>query len=388
MSNQTDKKIIKVLLAAPSLQIIGGQSRQAVRLQELFRDEPAVDISFIPHNPQLPGPLGWLQQIKYLRTFVTTVAYCVLLFLRVPRCELIHVFSASYYSYLCCVAPAILIGKLFGKKVILNYRSGEAEDHLRNWRTAIPTIKLADQIVTPSGYLVDVFARFNLKARFIFNIVELDRFIYRERKPLRPVFLTSRLLEPLYNVPCVLRAFALIQKQYPEASLTVAADGWLRPDLENLARSLGLRNTRFIGFVPFAEMPKLYDSADIYLTATNIDNMPSSVTECMASGLNVVTTIGGGAIPYIMTDRESGIIVPPNDHEAMAAAALRLLAEPDFAVTLARNAREASKRFTGAAIKQQWLELYHQLANSDSPATESSTQRDWKEHEEILHTVE
>jgi len=170
MSNQTDKKIIKVLLAAPSLQIIGGQSRQAVRLQELFRDEPAVEISFIPHNPQLPGPLGWLQQIKYLRTFVTTVAYCVLLFLRVPRCELIHVFSASYYSYLCCVAPAILIGKLFGKKVILNYRSGEAEDHLRNWRTAIPTIKLADQIVTPSGYLVDVFARFNLKARFIFNI--------------------------------------------------------------------------------------------------------------------------------------------------------------------------------------------------------------------------
>ena len=388
MSNQTDKKIIKVLLAAPSLQIIGGQSRQAVRLQELFRDEPAVEISFIPHNPQLPGPLGWLQQIKYLRTFVTTVAYWVLLFLRVPRCELIHVFSASYYSYLCCVAPAILIGKLFGKKVILNYRSGEAEDHLRNWRTAIPTIKLADQIVTPSGYLVDVFARFNLKARFIFNIVELDRFPYRERKPLRPVFLTSRLLEPLYNVPCVLRAFALIQKQYPEASLTVAADGWLRSDLENLASSLGLRNTRFLGFVPFAEMPKLYDSADIYLTATNIDNMPSSVTECMASGLNVVTTIGGGAIPYIMTDQESGIIVPPNDHEAMAAGALRLLAEPDFAVTLARNAREASKRFTGAAIKQQWLELYQQLANSDSPATESSTHRDWKEHEEILHTVE
>jgi len=386
MPNQTDKKVIKVLLAAPSLQIIGGQSRQAVRLRELFKDEPAVEISFIPHNPQLPGPLGWLQQIKYLRTFITTVAYCVLLFVRVPRCHLLHIFSASYYSYLCCVAPAILIGKLFGKRVILNYRSGEAEDHLKNWRTAIPTIKLADQIVTPSGYLVDVFARFNLKARFIFNIVELDRFVYRERKPLRPIFLTSRLLEPLYNVPCVLRAFALIQQQYPEASLTVAADGWLRPDLESLAASLGLRNTRFIGFVPFAEMPTLYDSADIYLTATDIDNMPSSVTECMASGLNVVTTIGGGAIPYIMTNQESGIIVPPNDHEAMAAGALRLLAEPDFAVTLARNAREASKRFTGASVKQQWLELYQQLANSDFPAIESSARHDWKEHDEILHT--
>jgi L-malate glycosyltransferase len=376
---------IRVLLAAPSLQIIGGQSRQAVRLRELFRDEPEVKISFLAHNPQLPGPLQLLQRIKYVRTFATTLAYCLLLFVRIPRCDIVHIFSASYYSYLFCVAPAILVGKLFGKKVILNYRSGEAEDHLTNWRTALPTIKLADEIVVPSGYLKDLFTRFNLKAEFIFNIVELDRFSYRERKPLRPVFLTSRLLEPLYNVPCVLKAFALIQQKFPEASLTVAADGWLRPDLEKLAKDLGLNNTKFIGFVSFADMPKLYDSADMYLTATEIDNMPSSITECMASGLNVVTTPGGGAIPYIMTDQETGIIVKGNDHEAMAAAALRLLDDPEFAVRLARNAREASKQFTGSAAKQQWQRVYQKLANRtnlESPAT-----REWKDNKEILHTV-
>ena len=99
----------------------------------------------------------------------------------------------------------------------------------------------------------------------------------------------------------------------------------MRPELEKLAESLGLANTKFVGFVPFADMPKLYDSADIYLTATNIDNMPSSITECMASGLNVVTTPGGGAIPFIMTDQETGLIVKTDDHEAMAAAALRYL---------------------------------------------------------------
>jgi glycosyltransferase involved in cell wall biosynthesis len=371
-SPQSKAPTIRVLLAAPSLQIIGGQSRQAVRLMDLFRDDHNVQITFLPHNPQLPGVLGWLQRIKYLRTALTTIAYCILLLVRVPGYDIVHIFSASYYSYLFCVAPAILVGKLYGKKVILNYRSGEAEDHLQNWRTAIPTIKLADKIVTPSGYLVDVFARFNLKARFIFNIVELDRFDYRERKLLRPVFLTSRLLEPLYNVPCVLKAFSLIQQQYPEASLTVAADGWLRPALEKLAEQLGLRNYRFIGFVPFADMPKLYDSADVYLTATDIDNMPSSITECMASGLNVVTTVGGGAIPYIMTDQETGIVVKANDHEALAAGALRLLAEPEFAVRLARNAREASKRFRGVAIKQQWLELYRELIKADSTAADSS----------------
>lgn len=372
-SPQSKAPAIKVLLAAPSLQIIGGQSRQAVRLMDLFRDDPNVRITFLPHNPQLPGVLGWLQRIKYLRTVLTTIAYCLLLLIRIPGNDIVHIFSASYYSYLFCVAPAILVGKLYGKKVILNYRSGEAEDHLQNWRTAIPTIKMADTIVTPSGYLVDVFARFNLKARFIFNIVELDRFNYRERKSLRPVFLTSRLLEPLYNVPCVLRAFSLIQQQYPEASLTVAADGWLRPQLEKLAaEQLGLNNTRFIGFVPFADMPNLYDSADVYLTATDIDNMPSSVTECMASGLNVVTTVGGGAIPYIMTNEETGIVVKSNDHEALAAGALRLLAEPEYAARLARNAREASKRFRGGAIKEQWLGLYRELLKADSSIADSS----------------
>jgi glycosyltransferase involved in cell wall biosynthesis len=81
-----------------------------------------------------------------------------------------------------------------------------------------------------------------------------------------------------------------------------------------------------------------------------------------------VTTPGGGAIPFIMTDQETGIIVKTDDHEAMAAAALQLLAEPDFAVQLARNAREASKRFTGNAIKEQWLTLYKQLANVTSAA--------------------
>lgn len=372
-SPQSKAPAIKVLLAAPSLHIIGGQSRQAVRLMDLFRDDPNVRITFLPHNPQLPGVLGWLQRIKYLRTVLTTITYCLLLLIRIPGNDIVHIFSASYYSYLFCVAPAILVGKLYGKKVILNYRSGEAEDHLQNWRTAIPTIKMADTIVTPSGYLVDVFARFNLKARFIFNIVELDRFNYRERKSLRPVFLTSRLLEPLYNVPCVLRAFSLIQQQYPEASLTVAADGWLRPQLEKLAaEQLGLNNTRFIGFVPFADMPNLYDSADVYLTATDIDNMPSSVTECMASGLNVVTTVGGGAIPYIMTNEETGIVVKSNDHEALAAGALRLLAEPEYAARLARNAREASKRFRGGAIKEQWLGLYRELLKADSSIADSS----------------
>jgi L-malate glycosyltransferase len=362
MTSTTTKNRLRVLIVAPSLDILGGQSRQAVRLMEGLKREPDLEIGFLPHNPRLPGILRKLQSLKFVRTIVTTL-YCVMLLLwRVRKYDIIHVFSASYYSYSLSAMPALLISRLYGKKSILNYRSGEAEDHLANWRTAVPTIRWANEIVVPSGYLVDVFARYGLRARAINNIVELDRFTFRERQPLRPIFLTSRLLEPLYNVPCVLRAFAIIQQHYPEARLTIAADGYLRPELESLARDLKLRNAEFIGFVPFEKMPALYDAADLYLSATNIDNMPSSITESMACGLNVVTTDGGGAIPYIMTNEVTGLIVDRDDHEALAAGAIRLLNDNEFALRLVRNAHEASRKFTWPYIRNEWLRLYSELA--------------------------
>lgn len=323
--------------------------------------EPELEISFIPHNPRLPGPLAWLQQIKYVRTAVTALSYWLILLFRLHRYDIVHVFSASYWSYTLCVMPAILIGKAYGKKVLVNYRSGEADDHLRNWkRTAVPMLRRADMIVVPSGYLVDVFAQFGLTARPIFNVVELETFRYRERRPIRPVFLTSRLHEPLYNVPCVLRAFARIQRQIPNASLTVAGDGWMRPALEALARELGLRQTTFVGRVPFDRMPALYDAADIYLTATDLDNMPGSVIECLSCGLPVVTTDAGG-VPYIVTHEATALIVPRGDDEAMASAALRLLADNDLAVRIAEAGRESCRRFTWPAVRDEWMRAYREL---------------------------
>ena len=157
---------LRICILAPSLDIMGGQSRQAVRLMGGLRKEAGLRIGFIPHNPRLPGPLRVLQRPKYLRTVVTTLLYWGNLLTRLWRYDVVHVFSASYYSYLLSVAPAILIGRAYGKRFLLNYRSGEAEDHLRRWRrTAAPVMRLANSIVVPSGYLVDVFARFGLHAR-------------------------------------------------------------------------------------------------------------------------------------------------------------------------------------------------------------------------------
>jgi hypothetical protein len=157
---------LRVCILAPSIRILGGQSRQAERLMLGLANEPSVEIGFISHDVNLPPPLRVLQRVKYVRTAVTALVYWVTAIARLWRYDVIHAYSASYWSYVVCVVPIVLLGKLYGKKVLLNYHSGEAADHLANWRlTAIPIIRLADMIVVPSGYLVDIFARFGLRAR-------------------------------------------------------------------------------------------------------------------------------------------------------------------------------------------------------------------------------
>jgi glycosyltransferase involved in cell wall biosynthesis len=194
--------------------------------------------------------------------------------------------------------------------VILNYHSGEAADHLARWRhTAIPMMRLTRRIVVPSPYLVEVFARFRLPSEAIFNIVDASRFRFRERRTLRPAFLANRNLEAHYGVATLLHAFALIQHKRPAASLVVAGDGSQRAELETLARELNLNNITFTGAIPAERMPALYDAADIYLNASEVDNMPLSILEAYAAGTPVVTTDAGG-IPFILSHEETGLLVP------------------------------------------------------------------------------
>jgi L-malate glycosyltransferase len=362
-------KPTRVLIVAPSLDILGGQAVQAKRLLDGFSQEPSLEISFLPINPRLPGPLRKLQAIKYLRTIVTSILYWMMLLARVRSYDLIHVFSASYWSFLLAPAPAILAARLYGKKVLLNYHSGEAEDHLNRWRaTTLPIMRLVDKIVVPSAYLVEVFRRFSLPAEAVPNTIDLAHFAYRERKQLRPILLSNRNLEAHYNVECVLQAFALIQKEMPEAQLIVAGDGSRRSDLHTLAVKLGLKEVEFAGKVAQEKMPSLYHRADIFINASDIDNMPLSHIEAFACGLPVVTTDAGG-IPYIVTNDRNGLMVARRDHQALAAGVLRLLNDRELAGRLTRTAQRDCDQYTWASVRNGWLKAYSELIHLNGKST-------------------
>ncbi|HYO91459.1 MAG TPA: glycosyltransferase family 4 protein [Pyrinomonadaceae bacterium] len=354
---------LRVLIVAPSLDILGGQAVQAERLIERLREEPSLDVTFLPINPPFPKALAKVQGVKYVRSIRTTLLYWATLLARVRKYDVIHIFSASYLSFLISPTPALLAARFYGKKSVLNYHSGQAEEHLKSWkRTAIPTIRLADMTIVQSEYLVDVFARFGLTAHAIFNHIETERFRFRERRDVRPLFLSNRNLEPIYNVGCVLRAFALVQQRFPDARLTVAGDGSQRAELEKLARDLNLRHVEFTGLIAPDKMVELYDAADIFLNGSEVDNMPLSLLEAFAAGLPVVTTNAGG-IPYIVADEETGFVIPMGDHAAMAERAIRLLTDNELALKMTKRAREECARYSWAAVRNKWLGVYQALAH-------------------------
>ena len=359
------KHPVRVCMVGPSLDILGGQSVLAQRLLARLSEIKELDMSFLPVNPRLSAPLDRLQRIKYVRTVVNAIVYSLSLLWRVPHADIVHAFSASYWSFLLAPVPAMLVGRLFGKRVILNYRSGEADDHLANWRTAVPLMRLAHLIVVPSGYLVDVFAHHGLKAVAVPNFVEIGQLPYRQRDMLRPVFLSNRNFQALYNVSCVLRAFGHIQEKMPEAELIVVGDGPLRESLHSESRALGLRNVAFIGAVQPERMATLYDNADVYLNTPDIDNMPNSILEASACGLPIVTTDAGG-IPYIVRHGVTALLVPRNDDVALAASVFRLFDEPGLALRLAEAAHtEIIDRYTWPAVQSGWKEVYGLTDNTN-----------------------
>lgn len=359
MENEVSQKI-KIALVAPSMKNVGGQSIQAKRLLDAFAGDETVKLIFIPNNPETA-----FQTIKFLRTIFTSIKFWLSLFSKIPGADAVHIFSSGTTSYIISTVPPLFIAKLFSKKTILNYHTGEAEMHLKNWRlTAKPTMRMFDRIVVPSQFLVDVFARFDLKAEAIFNFVESETFKFRQRNLLKPVFLSNRNFEAHYQVADVLRAFQLIQQKLPDAKLIVAGYGSEEARLKKLATELNLANTRFTGRIEQDEMPRIYDEADVYLNSSIVDNMPLSIIEAFACGLPVISTDAGG-IPHIVDDGETGLLVKTNDYRALAEQAIRLLEDEDLAQNIIRRAVAEGEKYSSQNALNDWLKLYKKLKTND-----------------------
>lgn len=351
---------LRVAIVAPSLQYVGGQAVQADLLMRFWQCDPNVEVSFIAVDPPLPDSLAWARNVPGLRTIIRQPIYFWHLCKNLGRVDIVHIFSASYWSFLLAPSPALLVAKLRGKKSIVNYRSGEARDHLRRSRVAARILRLVDLLVVPSGYLVDVFREFGLDAKIVPNIVDTSQFSFRNRKNLRPHLVCTRGFHRYYGVDVVVRAFVEVQRSFPEARLDLVGDGPLKARIRELVKELGVTGINFAGAATRHHIARFYDEADIFINASNLDNMPVSILEAFASGLPVVSTEPEG-MRYLIDHERTGLLSEVGDPMALARNVIRLLKDPELASVLARNAHDESRRYSWEANREQWLRLYYLL---------------------------
>jgi glycosyltransferase involved in cell wall biosynthesis len=359
----------RVAIVAASLDILGGQGVQARSLVKAMQAD-GQPVTFMPINPTFPRLLAWLRRYRGVRTIVNQMLYLPGL-ARLAAVDVVHVFSASYASFLLAPVPAMLVARALNKRVVLHYHSGEADDHLANWGALVhPWLKLAHAIVVPSEYLRDVFAGYGYDAQVIPNFVDLSQFAYRERRTFGPHLLSSRNLEPIYRVDVIVDAYALLKPLVPAATLTIAGYGSEEPRLRAMVEAGGLEDVRFVGKVDPALMPRLYDEADLYLNASVVDNQPVSILEAFASGLPVISTPTGD-IKSMVRHQRTGLIVPPVDPEAMAAAIQWMLDHPESAQELARQAHASTSRYVWPSVRDAWADVYRNPGGT--PASRSWT---------------
>lgn len=151
----------------------------------------------------------------------------------------------------------------------------------------------------------------------------------------------------------------------PHAHLVLAGrdleqDGAFQDALERESERLGIRERVEFGF--HEDVPALLESLDVVALPSWTEGLPVVLLEAMAHARPVVATPVGGT-PELVVDGETGLLVPPRDPEALAAALRRLLEDPDLARRLGEAGRErVAERFTAGQQTRRILELYDELA--------------------------
>lgn len=224
----------------------------------------------------------------------------------------------------------------------------------------------AHKVVAVSRYIQEAFAPMR-ETVYIPNYIKLEDYSYLDRTIDFPRLLWVRSLSRIYNPALAIELVGkLVEEKYDANLLLIGPDKEnMRLELESLSQKLKVSNrVRFLGKMTRQEWTSLASGQNIFINTTNIDNMPVSVVEAMALGLPVVSTDVGG-VPFLIIDRQDGLLVPPGNPIAFREAIKELVHNPQLARKLAYNARLKVKSFDESNVLKQWVQLLVGIDGSD-----------------------
>ncbi len=341
-----DRRRFRLLMAAPAV------------LLELLRPDLPPDVETFAC--ELFSPMQWTAARRLAR------------FLRREQVQIVH--SHGFRSSLVG-SPA---AKLAGVPVTVE------TPHVREfWRRGWKSTYLFDRA---AGRFVDAYiavSRANArylaeekklplqKIAVIRNGCELERFNPARRSPQGmkrslgigdedPVLLLCGRLEPQKGHTVALDALVLLRREFPNVRLLCIGEGSLRAELEAKTKKLGLTDAvRWMGRQP--NVQEWFALADLCILPSYFEGLPLVAMECLACARPMVATAVDGT-PEIILHEKTGLLAPPGDAAALAAAVARLLREPELAISLATAGRRwVEQNFSFARQLRETEDLYLRL---------------------------
>lgn len=194
------------------------------------------------------------------------------------------------------------------------------------------------------------------------NGVDAERFLALPpaRATTSPVVGSVANLRPIKGIDTLVSAAAQIVREVPGVTFRVAGEGESRPALEADIRARSLTG-HFELAGRSLDVPGFLAGVDIAVLSSRAEGMPNAVLEYLAAGRPVVATTVG-AVPELIEDGVTGLLVPPGDAEAMARAILRLVQNPDLAARLAEaGRRHVLTRYSRSAMIGRFENYYGSL---------------------------
>lgn len=236
-------------------------------------------------------------------------------------------------------------------------------------------LKKADAVVCRSSVVKEEITKLGArvdKINIILIGVDTNKFAPRHKnKELRrslgftdpaPMVISTRSLEPVYDLETLVKAVPLVLKEIPETKFVIAGQGSLRHYLEDLADSLQVADSvKFVGLIPHDELPQYLASSDLYVSTSLSDGTSNSLLEAMASSLApVVTDIPANRL--WIDDGENGALFPVSEPENLAARIVHLLKRDELRKKFGEMNTEIARQRAEHQMEMKKLEkLYSDL---------------------------
>ncbi len=362
---------------APLLQARG------VDVQVITRRRPGLApfeiIRGVPvHRVPAPGP-------KPVASVLSTVSALALL--RRLRPDVIHA-----YDMFSPTSTAIAAKRLYNTPIVVKVlRGGSGGDVLRLKRKAFGMTRIAtfrqhvDAFVAISREIDSELQEIGIppeRRLFIPNGVDAERFAPlspADKRALRaslnlpegPVVIFIGRLDPEKRVNHLITSWPAVRAAHPNATLLLIGAGSQGAKLREMAGE----GVTFLGLLD--DVAPYLKASDLFVLPSATEGLSNALLEAMVSSLPVVATAVGGATDLI-TDRENGWLIPPDDVPALQTAVLTLLGDAERRAGLGRQARERIARdYALPNVAGRLYDLYDRLATTPQPARQPvSTDRE------------